>query len=59
VSRDLPDLRAPLAVVTGLMQAEIPRIANPEVALQVEGRLALYRELVPRLERLGSAGLVG
>jgi uncharacterized membrane protein YccC len=58
-SRDLPDLRAPLAAVTGLMRAEIPRIANPEVAVQVEGRMALYRELVPRLERLGSGGFIG
>ena len=42
-----------------LMRAEIPRIANPEVAVQVEGRMALYRELVPRLERLGSGGFIG
>jgi multidrug resistance protein MdtO len=58
-TRDPPDLRLPLAAVTGVMRAEIPRIANPEVVVQVEGRLALYRELVPRLERLGSGGLIG
>src|SRR5262249_30002972 len=58
-TRDLPDLRAPLAAVTGVVRAELPRIADPEVALQVEGRLALYRELVPRLERLGSRGFIG
>jgi multidrug resistance protein MdtO len=58
-SRDVPDLNAPLADLTGLMRAEVRRIADPEVALQVEGRLALYRELVPRLERLGSTGCTG
>ena len=36
-----------------------PAIANPEVARQIEGRLALYRELVPRLERLGVRVLPG
>ena len=35
----------------------VPRIASPEVAAQVEARLALYRELVPRIERLGVAEL--
>ena len=54
-SRDLPDLRAPLAAVA----AELPRIGNPELAVQVEGRLALYRELVPRLERLGAGSAIG
>jgi len=54
-SRAMPDLRAPLEALAGRMREDIPRIANTEVALQVEGRLALYRELVPRVERLGSA----
>jgi hypothetical protein len=58
-SRDLPDLRASLAEVTGAMQAAIPRIADPQIAAHVESRLALYRELVPRLERLGTGGFRG
>ena len=53
--RELPDLRSPLDGLTRTARAEVPRISNPEVARQVEGRLAAYRELVPRLERLGSA----
>jgi multidrug resistance protein MdtO len=58
-SRDLPDLRASLAEVTGAMQAAIPRIADPQIAAHLESRLALYRELVPRLERLGAGGFRG
>src|SRR5262249_49213887 len=46
-SRNLPDLRAPLAAVAGVIEAETSRIPDLEVAAQVEGRLALYRELVP------------
>jgi len=57
--RDLPELRAPLAAVTRLVCEEIPAIASPELARQVEGRLELYRALVPRLERLASAGRAG
>jgi outer membrane protein TolC/uncharacterized membrane protein YccC len=52
---ELPDLRSPLEGLTRAVRAEVSRIPNPEVARQVEGRLAAYRELVPRLERLGSA----
>ncbi|TMA24354.1 MAG: hypothetical protein E6J87_24000, partial [Deltaproteobacteria bacterium] len=52
---ELPDLRSPLEGLTRTARAEVSRISNPEVAHQVEGRLAAYRELVPRLERLGSA----
>jgi multidrug resistance protein MdtO len=58
-SRSPPDLGAALAAVSGVMRAAIPGIASPEVAAQIEGRLGLYRELVPRLERLGAAGVVG
>jgi len=57
-SRALPDLRGALAAVSGLVHAEVPLVADPEVALQVQGWLALYRALVPRLERLGSGSLV-
>ncbi len=53
--RDLPELRSPQQVATDRMQAESHLLATPEVAAQIEGRLSLYRELVPRLERLGSA----
>jgi outer membrane protein len=52
---ELPDLRSPLEGLTRTARAEVSRISDPEVARQVEGRLAAYRELVPRLERLGSA----
>lgn len=55
VGRTLPDLRAPLAAVTDVISAEGATIASPEVAAQVEARLALYRELVPRIEQLGVA----
>jgi multidrug resistance protein MdtO len=58
-SRELPDLRASLTASTGLIQAEIPRIADPQIAAHVESRLALYRELVPRLERLEAGGFRG
>ena len=53
--RDPPELRLPQRVATDRMQAESRFLATPEVAAQIEGRLSLYRELVPRLERLGSA----
>jgi multidrug resistance protein MdtO len=53
--RDLPELRLAQRVATDRMQAESRLLATPEVAAQIEGRLSLYRELVPRLERLGSA----
>ena len=53
--RDLPELRQPLQVATDRMHAECRRLAISEVAAHIEGRLTLYRELVPRLERLGSA----
>jgi multidrug resistance protein MdtO len=53
--RRLPDLRAPLKTVTDLIRAESAHIASPDVTAQIEGRLALYHELVSRIERLGSA----
>jgi uncharacterized membrane protein YccC len=52
--RALPDLRGQLAAVTAVAEEGVPRIAAPGVAAHVEGRLALYRELVPRIERLSS-----
>src|SRR5215470_2814756 len=53
--RNLPDLRAPLEAAANRMQAESRLVAHSDLAAQIEGRLALYRELVPRIERLGSA----
>ena len=53
VDRAQPDLRASLAAVTEVIRAQAATIASPEVAAQIEARLALYRELVPRIERLG------
>jgi multidrug resistance protein MdtO len=55
--RDLPELGRPFHATTELMQAERRLVADPEVAAQIDGRLALYRELVPRIERLGSANV--
>ena len=52
--RELPDLQTPLSVATAIARAELPRIKDSEVSAAVDGRLALYRELVSRLERLGS-----
>jgi len=54
VQRPIPDLRVPLASVTALGKESVPGIASREVAGHIEGRLALYRELVPRIERLGA-----
>src|SRR5262245_8473371 len=58
-SRELPDLRGSLAALAGLAGVQSARIASPEAAAQMEARLALYRELVPHLEQLGSQGFVG
>jgi len=54
-SGELPDLHAPLDGLTRVAQIELVRVADVELTRQVEGRLALYRELVPRLEQLGRA----
>jgi len=40
--------------VTARTKYGSPAIPNREVAAHLEGRLALYQELVPRLERLGA-----
>ena len=52
--RPIPDLGVQLAAVTALTKESVPGIASREVAGHIEGRLALYRELVPRIERLGA-----
>jgi len=57
VDRALPDLRTPLAAVTDLIRTEVATIASPEVVAHVEARLAVYREIVPRIERLGVSEL--
>jgi len=46
VQRPVPDLGARLALVTALV--------NRDMANQVGGRLALYRDLVPRIDRLAA-----
>jgi hypothetical protein len=56
-TRALPDLRGPLEGLTTIAHAEMARTADPEMAHQLDGRLASYREVIPRLERLGSAVL--
>jgi len=50
--RPIPDLRGPLAAVTALTKDSVPGISSRELAGHIEGRLALYSELVPRIERL-------
>src|SRR5262249_19061373 len=52
--RPMSDLRGPLALVTTLTKESLPGITRREVADHVQGRLALYCELVPRIERLGA-----
>jgi uncharacterized membrane protein YccC len=47
----LPDLREPLAALT---ERARHGIASGEVARHVQGRLALYSDLVSRIERLGT-----
>jgi len=50
----LPDLRAPLATVAALTKDVVPAAPSSELVRHIEGRLALYSELVPRIERLGA-----
>jgi multidrug resistance protein MdtO len=50
----LPDLRAPLADLTVAVESSLGDGVSPDVAAQVHGRLALYRALVPRIERLAA-----
>ena len=52
--RPIPDLRVQLAAVTALGKESVTSIASRKVAGHIEGRLALYRELVPRIEQLGA-----
>jgi len=57
-ARDLPDLRARLETLAAPVEGEPPPGLDATVAVHVAGRHALYRELVPRLERLASLGPV-
>ncbi len=50
----IPDLRAHFAAAAALVTESVARIADPEVIAHLESRLALYRELVPRIERLAA-----
>ncbi|HXK21173.1 MAG TPA: FUSC family protein [Myxococcota bacterium] len=52
-----PDLQGALAKLSGAVSAELSRSPERTWTTQVEGRLALYRELVPRLQRLESTVL--
>jgi len=53
--RVLPDLRSPLEILTTVARSGFESLVSPEIAAQIEGRLELYRNLVPRVERLASA----
>jgi hypothetical protein len=50
----LPDLQAPLADLAAAAESSLGDRVSPDVAAQVHGRLALYRALVPRIERLAA-----
>ena len=50
----IPELRVQLAAVAALAEESVPNIGSRELADHFEGRLALYRELVPRIERLAA-----
>jgi len=53
----LPDLQGPLADLADVVESSLGRVASADVAAQVRGRLALYRVLVPRIERLAAPEL--
>src|SRR5262249_9992920 len=53
----LPDLQAPLADLADVVESSLGRVASADVAAQVCARLALYRVLVPRIERLAAPEL--
>ena len=50
--RPVPDLRAELDAIAALTQRSVPGVPDRDAAAHLEGRVALYRELVPRMERL-------
>jgi multidrug resistance protein MdtO len=50
----IPDLHAHFAAAAALVTESVARITNPEVMAHLESRLALYSELVPRIERLAA-----
>jgi multidrug resistance protein MdtO len=52
--RPIPDLRLQLAAIAAVTKDNVPGIASRELTHHLEGRLALYHELVPRIERLGA-----
>src|SRR5262245_46867834 len=53
----LPDLQAPLADLAGVVESFPGRATTADIAAEVRGRLALYRVLVPRVERLAAPKL--
>jgi multidrug resistance protein MdtO len=52
--RPISGLRVELAAVAALTKESIPSIGSLELADHIEARLALYSELVPRIERLAA-----
>jgi hypothetical protein len=52
--RPISGLRVELAAVAALTKESIPSIGSLELADHIEARLALYGELVPRIERLAA-----
>jgi uncharacterized membrane protein YccC len=52
----LPDLQAPLADLVDVVESSLGQVANSGVVAEVQGRLALYRALVLRIERLTASG---
>jgi hypothetical protein len=54
----LPDLQPPLANLADVLEPSMGHVIGPDVAAQAQARLALYRALVLRIERLGAPDLV-
>ncbi len=52
--RPVPDLRGPLGAIGVLTEERVPGGVNREIAGHLDARVTLYRELVPRIERLGA-----
>lgn len=55
----LPDLRAPLGALAATVESSLAAGVGAEVASEVRGRVALYRALVPRIERLAAPQSAG
>ncbi len=53
----IPNLRPSLAAVAEVIDGEAANLTDPAAIPHLQARLALYREIVPQVERLGTAEL--